>query len=134
MRKVILMMLLAALSSNAMAQGGMLFGIWETVGETNGITVRANPNTIERDGDTVKLWSMVDYRTTQSYNRSEYMSAKLQDSFNCKEVKVRILAGHYYPMSWGYGNQINKDDIVSEWSPVAPNSKDELLFNYACKK
>jgi len=134
MRKIILMMLLVALSSNAMAQNGRLFGMWEMVGEINGITVRANPDTIESEGDTVKFWSMVDYRTSQSYNRSEFMSAKLQVSFDCKNVKVRILAGHYYPMNWGYGAQINKDDIVSEWTSIFSKSKDELLYNYACGK
>jgi hypothetical protein len=134
MSRMALIFLLAVVSSSAMAQGGKLFGVWETVGETNGITVHANPNTIETDGDTVKFWSMVDYRTSQSFDRSVYMSAKLQVAFNCKDVKVRVLAGHYYPMNWGYGGQINKDDIVTEWSPIVPKSKEELLFNYACGK
>lgn len=135
MAKIILMMLLTAVATNAMAEkNGRFLGMWEKVGESNGVTLYANPDTIERDGDTVKVWSLIDYRTSQPLDRDSYLSAKLQDSFNCQEGKVRILNGRYYPMNWGYGQSVNKDAIVSEWSPIVSNSKEVLLFNYACGK
>ncbi len=135
MTKIILMMLLSVVTTNAMAEkNGRFLGMWEKVGEANGATLYVNPDTIERDGDTVKVWSLLDYRTSQSFDRSSYLSAKLQDDFNCQEGKVRILNGRYYPMNWGYGPSINKEGIVSEWSPIVPNSKEVLLFNYTCGK
>lgn len=87
MHKVILMVLLAAVSSSAMAG-------WVRVSESEdeNITVYVNPNTIRKVGNNVKMWELGDYKTAKDSGvGTQYMSVKGQAEYNCKEEKYRTL-------------------------------------------
>jgi hypothetical protein len=79
MRKMILILLLAVVSSNAMAE-------WVAVNRSKYATGYANPATIVKDGNIAKMWSLVDCKTiTRFIGGPPFMSIKSQEEFDCKE-------------------------------------------------
>lgn len=54
MRKTILMLLLAVVSSSAEAG-------WIAVGDGENMTTYADPTTIRKTGDRVKMWALLDF-------------------------------------------------------------------------
>ena len=72
MHKVILMMLLAVVSSSAMAK-------WVKVSEDKLVAAYADPTTIRKSGNKVKMWVLWDYFTAQEVVSKPYMSARIQN-------------------------------------------------------
>jgi len=128
MRKVILMLLLAVVSNSAMAE-------WVKLGESDEITSYANPDTIRRSGNKVKMWRMFDYKTPQADADSKlFMSSKGQEEYDCKGEQSRNLALVNFSGSMGDGNVIDNLSGDDKWSPITPDSISEHLFKYACRK
>jgi hypothetical protein len=128
MRKVILIMLLAVVSNSAMAE-------WVKVGESKLITLYSNLDTIRRSDHKVKMWILLDYKTRQSLEGLKpFLSEKVQYDYDCNEEQSRRLAITVYVGNMGSGDVIHTDSHVSEWTPVTPDSMDELSIKYACGK
>lgn len=123
MRRAILMMLLAVMSSSAMAE-------WVKVGGGDGDFVYADPTTIRKNGDNVKMWSLSDYKTPQG--RKSYMSSKTQDEYDCKEEQSRDLAFSMFSGNMGEGETVFTGPGALRWVPVAPGSVAKVLWNFAC--
>ena len=113
MHKATLMMLLAVMSSSAMAE-------WVLYGFSNGskkgiiITVYADPATLIKSGNTVKMWSIFDYNKAQKDpNSPSFMSVKRQEEYDCKEEQERLLF-----FSWHSENMGRGDVVYSKISPI----------------
>ena len=132
MRRAILVALLAVVSNGVMAEWG---AGWVRVGSSGGdMTPYANPTTILRDGDTVKMWYLYDFKTLQEGAGDKFMSSTFQAEYDCKEAKSRILAYTWYSEKMGGGNVIYTETAPAEWKPVFPDSVEEAVFKYACGK
>jgi len=81
MHKAILIMLLAVVSSSAMAE-------WVSLGESGDKTLTnyADPATIRKSGNRVKMWSLYDFKTVQV----RFRSVRLQIEYDCKEEEYRV--------------------------------------------
>ncbi|MCH6585246.1 MAG: hypothetical protein IH810_05385 [Proteobacteria bacterium] len=126
MHKAILMMLLAAVSSSAMAE-------WVKVSEDKLVTAYADPTTIRKLGDKVKMWVMWDHLTAKVVNSKPHMSTRVQKEFNCKEETTRQIYASAFTDNMGRGDLINNEG-GREWEPVAPRIHDEALWKFACGK
>lgn len=129
MLKIVLMILLAVVSDNAMAK-------WVSVGQTEHETYYVNKATIHKSGNTVKMWSLIDYKAAQHTSDGElYLSSKAQTEYDCEESRMRSLI-----VIWSSGYMGTKYAVMSrsnksgEWTPVAPDSPDALLRTIACGK
>jgi len=126
MHKAILMMLLAAVSSSAMAE-------WVKVSEDKLVTVYADPTTIRKIGDKVKMWALWDYSTAQEGDSKPYMSVRIQNEYNCKEETDRQI----YATTFS-GNMLEGNTIAMQggrnWEPIAPRTFGETLWKFACGK
>jgi hypothetical protein len=128
MRKAILMMLLAVASSSALAE-------WVEVFRDEAVTVYADPSTVRKAGNMVKMWVLYDYKSVQSSNSSKpYRSSRKQSEYDCKEAQSRILS-----LTAHSGNMAEVDTVFSlskpeEWEPVPPSSLAELMWKIACGK
>ena len=128
MRKAILIMLLAGVSSNAAAE-------WVEVGSSEKTTVYVDPATIRRAGNLVKMWNLIDLKTaTLTAGSKPYTSQMTQAEFDCKEEQWRRL---YF--SWHSGNMTRGEIVYSDsnpgtWEPVPPGSATEVLWKFACGK
>ena len=129
MHKAVLMLLLTIVSGSAMAK-------WVSVDQTEHETYYANKATIRKSGNTVKMWSLIDYKAAQHTSNDElYLSSKAQAEYDCEISRMRILnaiwLSGYMGTKYAVRSRSNKS---KEWTPVAPDSPDALLRKIACGK
>jgi len=129
MHKAILMVLLAVVSSSAMAE-------WVAVGTAVGSTHYANPNTIRKSGNKVKMWSLIDFNSVQEVSAdTKFLSQKTQQEYDCKEEQRRTLYFSWHSEKMGKGVIAHLDDEPDKnWSPIPPESANEILWKFACGK
>jgi len=129
MKKLLLTLMLAILSSNTMAE-------WVAVGTAVGSTYYANPNTIRKSGNRVKMWTLVDYNSTQvDATGAAFLSLKFQEENDCKEEQRRLLYYSFHAENMGRGDVVyieQKPD--KDWKPFPPESMGESLWKFACGK
>ncbi len=115
---------------------GPAYGEWLLVvsNDTEGVTVYADPNTVRRKGDLVKMWTLFDFKTTQSVGDISCLSSKGQDEYDCAEERIRQLALTNFSSHMGQGKVVHSDADAEEWAPVSPNSVGKLLWDLACGK
>lgn len=114
---------------------------WEVVGSSIDagyaeiVTNYADPSTILRTSDRVKMWTLVDYKTARG-NGSEplYLSAKNQREFDCKTRQMRFLLASYYGGNMGRGVVVATQSEPSDWWQAAPNNIGEVLLKFACNR
>lgn len=128
MCKAILMMLLAVVSSNAMAE-------WVKVGGSDTLSIYADPTTIRKKSNIVKMWNMFDLKAEQTVTGGKpFLSVKGQEEYDCKEEQVRILYESNHSRNMGSGEQVFSTANLGKWLPVPPDSGTKVLWNYACGK
>ncbi len=86
MKKLLLILMLAVVSSSAIAEW---VEVTEGGEETETITAYADPDTIRKTGNRVKMWVLVDYKKDEE--EFGILSARLKEEYDCKEKKQRIL-------------------------------------------
>ncbi len=130
MRKVILMMLLSVLSSNAAAE-------WVAMdyATDNSFTIYANYRSIRKAGNMAEMWFMNDFKKAQKEAEGNlYMSSKEQFRFDCKEEKWQTLVYSLHSGKMGEGAVVFSDSNPSKWEPIRPGSKIEVFWKIACDK
>lgn len=132
MRKFILMLLLAVVSGNAMAE-------WIKVGTTadTNITFYVNLATIHKKSGVVKLWVLQDYPVKQDNYVDEgkpSLSTKVLAQFQCEEEQLRLLAAVSYLEQMGNGDIVANINVHSDWRAVLPDSTWDSIMKIACGK
>ena len=111
MYKAILTMLLAVVSSSAAAE-------WVEIGNNEAATVYADPATLRRGGNMVKLWELYVAKTTQSIVNKPYLSVKLLREYDCKGKQARTLSASFHPQGMGRGEIVYGSSGPTRWEPV----------------
>src|ERR1017187_4578404 len=99
MRKTVLVLLLAIVSNNAIAE-------WVLLGTDNDETasVYADPSSFSKNGDMVKIWSMIDFqKAAKLSDGKQFSSWKTQYEFDCKIKQSRMLAATMHSENMGGG-------------------------------
>jgi Surface-adhesin protein E len=126
MRKPIATMLLAAVSSSAMAE-------WVQVSGTESNTVYADPATIHMAGNTVKMWSLYDFKAAQAIGELQsYLSSKQQYEYDCKEKRLRTFSYSFHAGNMATGEVTLSATKTGDWERIAPASVDNDLWKIAC--
>lgn len=125
MRKIVLTMLLAVVSSSAAAE-------WVEVADDEERSVYIDPATFrwDKSKNKVKLWILEDLKTV----KSEIASMKSHYEFDCKEEQLRIIFGIAHSKNMGRGDVLFSGADPFNWGPVVPGSKGAILWKIACKK
>jgi hypothetical protein len=128
MRRLILILLLVANVGPAYAE-------WVEVSANKmaGVIAYADPDTIRRKGDLVKMSSLFDLQTTQA-SGGAYLSIKTQQSYDCAEDRSQALAYTKFSDHMGHGAEVYSVSVQQEWKPVAPRSVGQELWKVACGK
>jgi hypothetical protein len=135
MRKFTLMLLLAGVSSNAMAAEQA-----EPVEVGNGFggdRIFAYPATIKKAGSDVKMWDLLNASTPQDLpGYSPYLSKVTQVQYACEDMRTRTLYTNFYSQKDGTGAKIlfKNTSSLLDWQPVQPGTAQEALFKFACGK
>lgn len=129
MRQLILTMLLVL-------SCGPVYAEWVEVSANKkaGVIAYADPGTIHRKGDLVKMWSLFDLHTTQTAGGNSYSSIKALQKYDCAEDRSRALAYTKFSGHMGHGAEVYSVSVQQEWKPVAPMSVGQELWKVACGK
>lgn len=107
---------------------------WKSAGEDNNATWYADPATIAAEGNTAKMWSLLDYKSFQRMVEVGYFSQKAQAEYDCAAHKVRGLSVVLHAEKMGEGKVIYEDHSPHGWEDVAPGSSSEALWKIACSQ
>ena len=122
----ILLCLLAMVATPAWAE-------WVAIAENESYVLYADPNTIRRNGDKVKMWGLQDFKTVQALGRKRYVSMKSLSEYNCKNEQIRLLFVTGHSNNMGGGESIDSDVGKADWLPVVPKSTGESEWTFACR-
>jgi len=100
----------------------------------DGQTTYADPGTIRRNGDLVKMWYLLDYETSPTVSRVEFLSIKTQNEFDCVEDRTQTLSQTWFAGRMGSGKVIHSTDETRTWILLAPESVGLALWKIACGK
>ena len=131
MRRVVLALVLAALSGSAAAA-------WVRVGGNHDILGSyADPASIRRKDGLVEMTSLLDFRarqTGQSVGAKPYLSQNERREYDCKAAGYRLLRLRLHAGHMGAGKVVHGNPAPDGWSPVVPGSLGEALWRVACAK
>jgi len=127
MKKLLMGLFLLTASGAAIAE-------WTVEGRNEELTLYVDRATIRKNGNFVKMWSLVDYKKAKVIGGKSNLSQRSQWEFDCKEEKSRGLAITNFSGQMGSGAVNYTDSDTEKWVPVAPGSGDELLWKIACGK
>lgn len=127
MRKVMLMLLLAVVSSSAMAE-------WAKVGGNGTDTLYADPTSIIKSSNMVKMRTLNDYKTAIKVAGVAFLSSEVQEEYDCKDNQSRTLFFSLHSRNMGKGKRVYSDPEPHTWEPVRLGSVREILWQFACKK
>jgi len=130
MKKLLLTLLLTVVSSNAMAEWVYVTETKKEKEKADGFIAYADPTSIRKTGNRVKMWSLGDYKIT----REEFgvTSSKSQDEYDCKEKKKRVLFISFYSGHMGKGESLFILNERGNWKPTLLGSADEAILKFAC--
>jgi len=77
---------------------------------------------------------LFDYKTEQTMDDVIYLSIKGQDEYNCKTEQRRTSVFSLLSGNMGGGNIVSSKHPEKYWKPIHPDTVDEYLWKYACKK
>jgi hypothetical protein len=128
MRKAIFMLMLVGMSNNALAK-------WVKLGEIEDTGFYYNPSKIHKEGNEVKMWALMDYKTAkQTIEGRSYLSDMSQEEYDCKKVLRRTLKLSMHSKNMGTGKIVYSSTLAGKWVHIAPNSTVEDLWKIACGK
>ena len=101
MKKLLLALLLAIVSSSAVAEW-----VYIVENKTTGASYYINSDIIRKSSNKVKVWELVDLNKAVNSIDKKYISAKLHTEYDCKEEQTRILYSVLYTGNMGKGEII----------------------------
>ena len=106
------------------------------VGESELMFAYANPATIRRSGDMVRMWGLYDFKTVQEnpIAGKPYFSERTQIEYDCKGERTRILYLLWHSGQMGGGEVVYDILGPDRWIPVSPGSIIQLLLKFGCDK
>ena len=114
---------------------GAVSAEWTVAGGNDQFVQYVDRATIRRNGNSVKMWDLFDYKTVQKRAGDAYLSVKSQSEYDCKEEQIRILALLYFSGKMGSGKVVySTSEASTQWRPISPASIGETLWKVACGK
>ena len=127
--KRLLLITLLVLSS------GPAYASWMSIGASDsGTSVYADPATIRRGGDLVKMLVLFDFKTKQTKGDVSYLSATAQMEYDCAEQRFEGHAVLYFSGNMGNGTLLDRSSGKGRWLRISPGSLDHDLWKLACGK
>ena len=91
--------------------------------------------TVRKQGNTVKMSSLLDFKSAQRKDGRLYLSLTVEFEINCEEQRSRILAVAAYSGNMGQGEVVSAEPFADRpWESVRPRSRLDALWQIACKR
>jgi hypothetical protein len=128
MRNIGLALLLVVVTSGAAAE-------WVKVSGNETMTNYADPATIRKTGNVVKMWQLYDYQTARAPDGIKpYRSIRAQSDYDCKDERTRLLSGFFHSGNMAVGEIVYTGSDPGAWAPVPAGSGTEKMWKIACGK
>jgi hypothetical protein len=126
----LLFFLLTMLSGNVMAAK------WVRVatGGNNVYVAYVEVDTIRRVGSMVRMWGMDDFNSPRVNMGYRYKSSKGLAEYDCLNQQSRIINWALFSGNMGTGEVAGYGNTPDNWSPVQPDSVEDILWKIACAK
>jgi hypothetical protein len=106
---------------------------WVRVRGDGVVNVLADPATIVRSGDMVKMWSVINYMQARATpDGKTYTSSRQQLEYDCVEHQSRSLFFSRHTEYTGWGDVVYKNELPGRWNPVPEGSVGAALMKFAC--
>ena len=123
--KLTLILLLLAVSI------GTASAEWKRIVESDTATFYMDISTIRKDGNTVRVWSILDFKEKGRYGD---VSHKSRHEFDCKQERLRTLTLLPYTGHMAEGQAINISKPPEEWFDIPPRSAWATYLEILCNK
>jgi hypothetical protein len=130
MHKAILMILLVSVSSSAIAEWVEIAVSAKEAEEEATMTAYADPDTIRKTGDRIKLWVLADYKIINE--KYGVASSRQKDEYDCKERKQRRLFIVFYSGHMNKGETVLIHKERGDWEEIPRGSLVEAMLEFAC--
>jgi hypothetical protein len=131
MKRIILaalMMLTAGVSASALAE-------WVRVSGNDRVTAYADPGTLRKRGNIVKITSLFDFKEENTFaDGSPYISVLRESEFNCKDNVQHMISYAIYSGNMARGHVVDKGGEPQDWKTVSPSNMALAMRDYACKR
>lgn len=117
-----------------MLSSGPAYAEWMKINENDTYTVYADPDTIRRKEDLVKIWILYDYKTPQSATGVAHLSDSIQMEANRTEKLQRRLAYTWWSGNMKDGNVVFSHSGEGNWIPIRPGTVGHTLWSFGCRK
>jgi len=114
-----------------------VYAEWEQVAGDDhlGTASYVDSGTIHREGNTVKMWVLNDYKTVQNVTGDPFLSTMQQVEHDCTEERARTLAFTIFSGNMGKGEVVFTTSEEGKWEPIPSyNNLDKILWEVACGK
>ena len=96
---------------------------WAAVGLFDQGTFYIDRDSIAREGETRKVWTMLDYRQPKTNSHGQaYRSTRSLQQIQCKTQQVKTLSLAFYKGTRGAGDVLSSEGVIQEWQPIPPDS------------
>jgi hypothetical protein len=130
MKKILLaavVLLMTVASGSALAE-------WVWVASSDKVTAYADPSSMRKKLNIVKLWTLFDYKTEGALtDGSPFLSVMRETEFNCKDNFQRMTGYSIHSGRLGKGKTLESGNEPQEWKPVSRSAMALQMKKFACK-
>ena len=111
-----------------------VFAEWLLVDGNEKTKVYLDPETIDRNGEWVRVWVVDDLKTAQTRRFRKYSSTRAHEEHDCAKERFRLLALEYFSENMGSGEALYKTSGKSDWAPIPRGTLAESVAKFVCGK
>ena len=128
MKRLLITLLLAVLSTSAMAE-------WLNLTPSGDRAHYINMATIRKQGNIVKIWEMLDYKSPQKGpDGAPFLSIKTLVAYDCVNVTIAFPDFTYFSGNMGGGKRISNSQYSGGWRDIDPDSMMIVVWRQLCNK
>ena len=107
---------------------------WVSLGLADHGTYGIDRASIEKDGHTRRVWSMLDYRQPQKNSLGKtYLSSRMLMEIDCQQKLGRSRSLAIYSGAHLSGELLTSEGIIADWQPVPPSSPVFTIMRHVCE-
>lgn len=90
--------------------------------------------TTNKNGNEVSIWSLADFKETQTIVGNRFHSIEIQRQYDCRKEQSRTLHAVWYAGNMGGGTVVFSTNTATEWSLVTRETIAYAEWKFACNK
>jgi hypothetical protein len=107
---------------------------WHAFGHNNSLTAYVDSTSTISNGDKVKMWILIDYKSPSTKWGDTFLSEIDQNEFDCKEYRSRGVYAIRYSGNMARGRKVKSGASSENWDTPPAGSLFEKAWKIACKK